>query len=189
MTEQSNEQVEESVIAKDEFTILKERADMLNIKYSPNISLSTLRTRIQEVLEPKEEVAAPVVASSLPGTRQYLEDMCNRLVRVRITNLDPKKRGMPGEYFSVSNDVIGEYKKFIAYGSYTDAGYHIPHILYEMLKGKTYTETTVVKDSRGTEQIRSREMREFSLEVLPNLTQDELDKLAATQVASGSLQD
>ena len=111
-----------------------------------------------------------------------------RLVRVRISNLDPKKKDLPGEILTVANGVIGTVKKFIPYGEATDDGFHIPNILYQHLKERTFSQIRQVRDKRtGTNRTETRDVREFSIEVLEPLTQAELDQLAQAQIAAGSI--
>ena len=111
-----------------------------------------------------------------------------RLIRVRISNLDPKKKDLPGEILTVANGVIGTVKKFIPYGEATDEGFHIPNVLYQHLKERTFTQIRQVRDKRtGTNRTETRDVREFSIEVLEPLTQAELDQLAQAQIAAGSI--
>ncbi len=111
-----------------------------------------------------------------------------RLIRVKITNLDPKKKDLPGEIFTVANGVIGTVRKFIPYGDATENGYHLPNVIYKQLEKRKFQHIIVKRDPRtGENTVQERWVKEFSLEVLPPLTQDELDKLAHAQLAAGSI--
>ena len=109
-----------------------------------------------------------------------------RLVRVRITNMDPKKKDLPGEIWTVANEYLGTVRKFVPYGEQTDDGFHIPYCLYRLLDSKRFLHIRDVKD-RTTGIVRQDKVwaKEFSLDVLPTLTQGELDRLAAAQAAAG----
>ncbi len=108
-----------------------------------------------------------------------------RLVRCRITNLDPKKKDLHGEVISVGNRYIGTVKKFIPFGEQTENGYHIPKVLFDELAGREFLhiKTTRVKKT-GQINVETKYVKEFSLEVLPQLTQAELADLAAQQAAA-----
>ena len=119
--------------------------------------------------------------------RQHLQQEKMKLVRVRITNLDPKKKDLPGEIITVANEFLGTVRKFVPFGEVTDNGYHIPQCLYDMLKERTFVSIKTRKGPKGEQIVEHQNAREFSLEVLPPLTQEELAKLGAAQQAAGGL--
>lgn len=130
---------------------------------------------------------APVQASSKPKSlRQMLMQEQLKLVRVRIQNLDDKKKDLPGEIFTVANEYIGTVKKYIPYGEASDDGYHIPYCIYQMLKDRKFLSIRTGKGKNGTPKVETRWAREFAIEVLPPLTQEELERLAQAQIAAGS---
>lgn len=118
--------------------------------------------------------------------RQKLIKEATMLVRCRITNLDPKKKAWPGEFFTVANEYVGTHKKFVPYGEAGQA-YHLPKIIFDMLKEKQYLHIRTFRDPVNKEKIKVEEkwMPEFSLEILPNLTPAELEDLKKAQNASG----
>lgn len=110
------------------------------------------------------------------------------LLRCRITNLNPAKKDLHGEIFVVGNRYIGTVRKFVPYGEATDDGYHIPKVLYDELVSRQFQQINTKRDPRtGTNQVTTRWVREFAIEVLPPLTQEELNKLATAQAAAGSI--
>ena len=121
--------------------------------------------------------------------RQQLFNENMKLVRVRIQNLDPKKKDLAGEIISVSNKVLGTVKRFVPYGEVTDEGWHIPYIIYKELSTRKFLQITTSKD-RQTKQVKviKRWAKEFAFEVLPPLTEAELKQLAAAQAAAGSIE-
>ena len=190
--------------AVDELTLLKERAKVMGIPFSNNISLETLRKRVADKMEGKGE--APEV-NALTGDPEITQAMAAkplnqkanavalrklmyaqqmRQVRVRVTNMDPKKKDLPGEIWTVANEYLGTVRKFVPYGEQTDDGFHIPYCLYCLLDSKRFLHIRDVKD-RTTGIVRQDKVwaKEFSLDVLPTLTQAELDRLAAAQAAAG----
>lgn len=126
----------------------------------------------------------PVRAKSL---RQHLRDEKMKLIRVRITNLDPKKKDLPGEIITVANEYLGTVRKFVPFGEVTDNGFHVPQCIYDMLKERTFVSIKTRKDAKGQTIVEHQNAREFALEVLPQLTPEELAQLSAAQAAAGGL--
>lgn len=206
------------MIGQDERTLLKKRADMLGIGYSPNIGTDTLRQRVNDFLEGKrqaEESEDPEVnaleagaelendttteaelqggtkekKAKTPTLRQYLYDKQMKLLRLRIQNLDPKKKDLHGEIIAVANKHIGTVRKFVPYGEVTEDGFHVPYIIYKALDRRRFLNIRVTKDRRtGKEIVHQGWAKEFSLEVLPPLTQSEINRLATAQAAAGSIE-
>lgn len=172
---------------KDEFTLLKEQADVLGIQYSNNIGLETLKSRIQEKLGNDEEsVEEAPTKKAKPSSRQKAIEEQTKLIRVRITCMNPNKREVPGGIFAVGNKYIGTVRKYIPYNT-TEDGYHVPNCLLELLKRKKFTQRIKVKDRSvlGGERIETRTVNEFAIEVLPPLTEAEIKELAEEQRATG----
>ena len=205
MSETMNPELDEAdPLADNELTILKNRARMMGITFSNNIGVEALRKKIADrqngTGDDAEQIQDPVTdpepnpltlaneAPNRPETRIELRERLRkenlRLVRLRITNLDPKKKDLPGEILSVGNDVLGMVKKYVPYGEVTENGYHVPYIIYNMLKARKFLDIRVTKDNRGRERIIQRMVPEFALEELPMLTTKELAELKAAQAAA-----
>ena len=191
-------------VVEDELTLLKDRAKLMGIKFSNNIRIEGLREKIaakqageeMPADEPTnkvnpldaagagEEAAAPKSMS----LREYMVSTQMKLVRLRIQNLDPKKKDLQGEVITVANEFLGTVRKFVPFGEVTDEGYHIPYCIYNMLSERVFLHIRTFKDKRtGQIQIEQKEVREFALEVLPPLTPKELAALATAQQAAGGL--
>lgn len=108
-----------------------------------------------------------------------------KLVRCRIQNLDPKKAELPGEIFTVANRILGTVRKYVPYGEVTDNGYHLPYIIYKQLEDRRFLNIRT-STKNGQVRVESNWAKEFAIEVLPPLTQEELDRLAAAQAAAGN---
>lgn len=192
---QGNDSVDELQV--DEMTILKQRATMMGIKFSNNIGLEALRKKVADAQEGITEQEQPEVNPL--ATTPVQEDKLSmaqrirlentRLVRVRIQNLDPKKKDLPGEILTVANDYMGTVRKYVPYGEATDNGYHIPYCLYKLLKNRKFLNVSVKKGRNGKERVEQQWVREFAIEILPQLTQEELKQLGQAQLAAGSLND
>lgn len=187
--------------APDERQMLMQKARLMGIAFSPNIGVETLRARIREKLEVDAQGATPApVPAPTPAPsaeraerartrtlRQHLLDENMRLVRLRITCLDPKKKDLPGEIITVANEYIGTVRKFVPFGEVTENGYHVPHCIYKLLKGRKFLNIKVIKSRDGNrDRVETTYVPEFALEVLPPLTPAELQKLATAQLAAGN---
>lgn len=196
---QGNEDTVNDIAMPSELEVLKQRATLMNIKFSNNISVEKLREKIEAAQakdepEVKESAVNPLGEKQEAGVKkmtlgQKIRAEQTRLIRVRIQNLDPKKKDLPGEIITVANEYMGTVRKFVPFGEVTDNGYHIPYCIYEFLKERKFINITTRKGKNGLPDIRATEAREFSIEVLPPLTEAELAQLAQAQIAAGSLND
>lgn len=179
---------------QDELKTLKHKADLMGIAYSNNISAETLRKKIEDKMEgvtpetaevnPLEPEAPKKLSKNARRHKMMLEQ--TRLVRCRITNLDPKKKDLHGEIVTVANPVIGTIRKFIPFGEFTDNGYHIPYILYNFLESRRFLNIRTITDRQtGQLRIESNWAKEFAIEVLPPLNHKQLAELKAAQAAAG----
>lgn len=195
---QGNEDTVNDIAMPSELEVLKQRATLMNIKFSNNISVEKLREKI-EAAQVKDEPVVEATVNPLSEKQeagvkkmtlgQKIRAEQTRLIRVRIQNLDPKKKDLPGEIITVANEYMGTVRKFVPFGEVTDNGYHIPYCIYEFLKERKFINITTRKGKNGLPDIRATEAREFSIEVLPPLTEAELAQLAQAQIAAGSLND
>ncbi|ESX17533.1 hypothetical protein X766_15860 [Mesorhizobium sp. LSJC255A00] len=192
--------------------VLKQRAALMGIKHSNNISVAALKAKIEAKLAGEEEAAsadesqdeAPAAeqdaatASAATGPkiapkkvqtlREFMHEREMKLIRLRITNLDPKKASLPGEIFTFANEVLGGVRKYVPYGEVTDNGYHVPFCIYKQLRDREFLSIKIRKGNNGREVVETSWVREFALEILPPLTEVELARLAASQAAAGGLE-
>lgn len=210
---QTNQQgsQEQAASAPTEKQVLMERARMMGITFSNNATPEQLRAKIEAKMAGEQEqatqaeqvnplaaagsttqaaaqqaVEAPVVPRTL---QQMMHDEYQKLIRVRITNMDPRKANLPGEIFTVANEYLGTVRKFIPYGEASEDGYHIPYALYLNLKEREFLNVRTVKDRKtGVPVVTSSMAKEFAIEVLEPLTEEELKQLATAQIAAGSVE-
>lgn len=174
-------------------TALKAKATTLGVKFSNNIGIESLRERIAEHEKAQEATNAtgsvPAAAEANPNShmaiRKRLQKEELKLIRCRITNMNPSKADLKGEIFSVRNKYIGTVRKFIPFGEATENGYHIENILLKQLKARKFLQ---VKTNPKTNVVESqRFVPEFAIEILEPLTETELKQLAAQQAAAAGL--
>lgn len=181
---------EEEEVQVDELTLLKRRADKLGVSYSNNIGLETLKERVANAMEGnkepevKEEAKAES-AQSLVELRAEKRKEAMKLVRIRYTNMNSRKKDVPGEFFTVANGIVGTIKRYVPYGEAAENGWHVENAIYKMMKRRTFTTTVTKRDDKGRPYNTSVERKEFAIEVLDPLTKEELEQLAKDQRASG----
>jgi hypothetical protein len=149
------------------------------VTFAPNplASVNPLETADPVPVPPKKKLSL----------REHMVQSQMKLVRLRIQNLDPKKKDLPGEVFTVANEFLGAVKKYIPYGEASDEGYHVPYCIFTELESRRFQNIRTFTD-KITRQIKIETSwaREFSLEVLPPLTTEELTQLASAQAAAGN---
>ena len=170
----------------DELELLKQRADTLGIKYSPNIGVDALKAKVEAAQngdKPTEDNSAKSAEVPLAVLRKKMRDSEMALVRVRIANLNPDKKDLHGEIFTVANKILGTVRTFVPYGEKTDDGWHIPRIIYKQLKARKFLQIRVTQRGPHTE-VEQKWVPEFALEILEPLTQEDLNRLANQQAAA-----
>ena len=197
--------VEENEAVQDEGTLLKERARRLGISFHPSIGLGKLKAKIEASLsdtpeEKEEEVEAPKASKGAVATKQNpgevpketkletqtrLRKEASKLVRIRITCMNPNKKEWEGEVFTVSNSVIGTHKKFVPFDN--EEGWHVPQVIFNMIKERQCQVFYTKKNDRGVKMRIGKLVREFSIEVMDPLTDKGLDDLAKKQALANSI--
>jgi hypothetical protein len=201
MSETTQEAVELDTV--DELSVLKSRARMMGIEFSNNIGLEKLRQKIAAKMEgepdPTEATTEAPQAAQVnpldsdappPGKvltlREYLVQTELKLIRLRITNMDPKKKDLPGEIFTVANEYLGTVRKYIPYGEASEHGYHVPYCIYRELESRRFLNIRTANNRNGQQiTVESNWAKEFALEILDPLTPKELHQLATAQAAAG----
>lgn len=182
--------------------MLMQKARIMGISFSNNISEDALAEKINAKLNnetpPKEEATSDLnplagdrvgaVPAAKKTLRQRIVDEEMAMVRVRVTNMDPKKKDLRGEIMTVANDYLGTVRKFVPFGEDTDEGYHIPKCILTMMQERRFLQIREVRDRKtGIVRPETAWVREFGIEILPPLTEQELKQLATAQIAAGTV--
>lgn len=178
----------DTVLVQDELITLKARADLLGVAYHPSIGLEKLREKVSAAIagkpdEPAEPAATPVETANQKRLRLHAE--ASKQVRIRVMCMNPEKKEWSGEIFTVGNGAVGTFKKYVPFGN--DEGWHVPHIIYQQLLERQCQVFVTVKDARGNSLRKGKLIREFAVEVLPPLTEDEMKDLAQRQAMSHAI--
>lgn len=191
MSESNNDDV---LSTADELTALKERADLLGVKYHPSISLEKLREKVNASIEGTEPEAPKKAAKAAPVEEHVETDAerrarkkkeANELIRIRVTCMNPAKSEWEGEIFTAGNSLVGSFTKYVPFN--TEDGWHVPRIIYNQIIQRQCQIFVTVRDSRGNSTRKGKLIKEFAVEVMPNLTAEELHDLAQRQAMAKSV--
>jgi len=120
--------------------------------------------------------------------RKVIRAKALRLVRVRVTNLDPSEAQLEGALITVTNKYTGKVSKFVPFGEANEAGWHVPEIILNYLRSQKFVMRREVKGGQfGVKKYNTSHVNKYQIDVLPALTKDEVAKLAAHQRAAGSI--
>lgn len=189
-------------VKQDELVSLKARADMLGLQYHPSIGVEKLRAKVAAAIDgtpsvsdsedDKSEVDLPVAAAPVKPRaetevekRVRLKQEATKLTRIRLTCMNPAKKEWDGEIFTAGNSIIGSVKKFVPFNA--EDGWHVPFIILQMIQDRMCQIFVSTTDSRGNKVRKGKMIREFAVEILPQLNKDELAELAARQAATKAI--
>jgi hypothetical protein len=179
---------DENVPVQDELDVLKKRATMMGVKYHPTISLEKLREKVSAAMEGASE---PEPVQREPGKESTgernarLRKESAKLVRIRVTCMNPNKKEHEGEIFTASNSVVGTFKKYVPFN--TEDGWHVPTIIYKMICDRKCQVFFTAKGPRGNKIRKGKLIKEFNVELLPDLTPEELHELATKQAMANNI--
>ncbi len=115
------------------------------------------------------------------------ENNAMKLIRVIVRPNDPLKLESRGEIFSFGNSVANGgkvVKKYVPFNN--EEGWHIPNIIFANIKA---AECQIFKKvtRNGQETMEPQKIKAYNVEVLSDLTQDEVDKIAIRQKSTSSV--
>lgn len=172
-----------------ELDTLKARAERLGVSFHPSIGLEALKKKLEEKLAsdaPAPEAEATVKAPITPGDIRVMHKRrALKLVRCRVTCMNPNKRDWEGEFFTGGNSVIGSVTKYVPYNTV----WHVPQIIFNVIKERDCQTFITKKTPHGNQRV-GKLIKEFAIEVLEDLDQKELAALAQRQaMAAGTNED
>ncbi len=168
--------------------ILKERAKLMGIPHSPNIGEAALAKKIEEHDRNSQGIVADLVDTSGYDSTEKLSrrelrilarKAAQKLIRVNVMPADPMRSQLNGELIFVGNAEIGTLGKLIPFS--TPGGYHIPEMIYRVLKEKTFTMFRTKKDNFGNEIAYAIQRPAYNIEILKPLNEKQIKKIADRQ--------
>ena len=195
------DKTKEELVA-EELALLKGRAKQMGLTFHPKIGVVALRAKIANRLEgaqdqvdqAEETKASPLTTTKTVAAKATetvtqrnarLRKEAGKLVRVRISCMNPNKSEYEGEIFTVSNAVVGTFKRFVAYNN--EEGWHVPQIIFNHLKERECQIFYTVKGPRGNKIRKGRMIKEFAIEIMDPLTPAEIDALKIKQAMANNL--
>ncbi len=196
-------QAELDVQEPSELDTLKARAKLLGITHHHNVGVAKLKGLIENHLNPQKDEPEkiqvtddthknpdpgpvdtskydPAAAMSPAMKKRWKRSEASKLVRIRVTCMDPDKKEYDGEIISVGNRSFGTIKRFIPYNQ--DEPTHCEQMLFNFLKERKCTVTKTVTEN-GRKVQRKMLINAYAIEELAPLKRDELELLKKTQAA------
>lgn len=178
-----------------ELDSLKAKATKMGLKFHPSISVDKLRDKVVAAINGEPEApevpdapvapVAEVVEESAVARKLRKKREAAELVRIRVTCMNPNKRDWDGEIFTAANSTVGTFKKYVPFNA--DEGWHVPRIIYNMIIQRMCQVFVTKKGARGISTKEGKMIREFNVEVLPMLTEQELYDLAQQQAMAKAI--
>jgi len=166
---------------------LKDIAREIGLEFPKNIGKTKL---LEKIIADEAEVEGKPKATEVEGfkvrkkeTPSEIKKRMNKLVRCRISANDPqyKERSFVSMQVGNSTAVVGKHIPF-------DTIWHVQEIILDRLKKRTYRQTKFKTDRLTGNKIPVTTIKpSFAIEILPQLSEKELEKLAAEQAARGSI--
>lgn len=167
----------------DELAELQNTANLLGVRYNAKTNAATLREKIDEVKKARGEAVTSIKQAGVSNNEAKRKAM--KLVRCLIVNNDPNKSDLDGTIITVANAKFGIVKKWVPFRGY-ESGYHVPQCILDYLRSKKFVRAWSTKDPKTGTDIPHRSVApEYSITVLPDLTEEEFEELKKTQIASG----
>lgn len=182
MSEQFDDQ---QITPEQQLESLKNKANLLGVKFHPTISLDKLREKVTVAQAGEPDADEPKKVNPVLEERAALRAEALKLVRVNITPMDPSKREYHGDIFSISNSVF-TVKRFVPYN--TTEGTHIEKAIYDNLKEKR-VQVFVKKKINGQEKKEGKLIAAYGIELLDPLTPVEIKELARRQAMAGGAEE
>lgn len=150
--------------------------------------IAALTTAIKEELALNTPTRDLTPQEKVNAARDEARKEATKLIRVNVQCMNPLKKEWPGEIITVGNGLIGTISKMVPFD--TVDGWHIPNIIYLYMKERQYQQFAAKKVPKGQPSSRvTKLVREFAIEVLPDLTEKELAALKQRQLIAKNSQE
>ena len=158
-----------------------------NAETDPDVSVEYAQEEVDTIKAAEVAGKADVFT---PGKQQTASQIsaerskeATRLVRVRVSNMNPLKGSMLGEIFSVGNSKIGFLKKYVPFNA--EAGWHVPHMIVQHMREKKFLSHFEVKVN-GKKVNKHKLIPEYAIEIMTPLTEKEIHELKQRQLMAAA---
>ena len=163
------------------------------IKMHHKTNAIKLRKTLQDDVD-KNDTKVPVEVKSSPvkpakvkkKPEMTLEEKCLHLKRIIVTPNDPELSGHSGLVFTVIATGVKNgiaIKKYVPFNN--EEGWHVPNVICNQIANAEMQKFKSVKAPNGDTILQPYQAKKYNVQVLPDLTQKEINKLAASQAARG----
>jgi hypothetical protein len=173
---------EETILNKINAEQARRYKEMAEAKSSSDVAEAPEEAEATPKL-PKTKVRAKTGAQFAQEQFNERKQNARRLVRVRITCMNPDKRKLQGDYFSVGSANMGTIKRFVLFNK----PWHVESAILKEIRNKKFSTYVDVPDGQGGTRRKSQLVAEYGVEILPGLTEKELADLAREQAVSDRL--
>ena len=115
------------------------------------------------------------------------EQQAMKLIRIVVSPNDTLMASYPGLIFTVGSSRLSKngemVKKFVPFNN--EAGWHVPKIIYDQINAAEMQKFRTVTSPNGEKILEPYLTKKFNVRILPELSVDELEKLAASQQVAG----
>jgi hypothetical protein len=182
----------DQIVEPTELEALKQRADQMGLAYHPSIGVDALRDKVKAHLTgqnaPQVNVTvqtefkptAEALQFSVDQNNNYIRRQALRLVRVQLVCMNPNKKEWEGEMFMVQNDILTA-KRYVPF----NVPWHVEQCLLDMIQDRQCQIFRNHKQENGVKTQKPVYISEFSVSILPPLTEQEIEDLRKAQALRG----
>ena len=181
---------------KTELELLQEQATIMGITFSKKAGVAALKEKIaakmngESIEDDEVEVEQTPTKQTLTKAeteakqRKEIYNEAMKLVRIHVSCMNPAMSEVPGAIFAVANEYIGNVRKYVPFTGHDD-GWHVPNCIYQLLLSKQFTTTRTQRDPITKREVQVPvTLKEFNIQVLPQLTEEELELMKKAQLAA-----
>lgn len=152
----------------------------------PSLAAAVEAEQAPAAADPVAELPKPKAPETKDEKRNRLRREATKLVRIRITCMNPAKKKWGGDMFCVSNKNFGNIQRYVPF----ERDWHVEAVLLDMIRERQY----LTFDSRktkvsGIEVKEPRYVPEFAIAILDPLTPAQLKDLAQRQAMADGTQE
>lgn len=185
--------------AVTDLDILKNLARDMGIPFHPSIGYAALKAKIAEATDASDAEAAAadhnpaleevVVPARAKRTPAEIKEDALRLVRVRISCMNPAKKEYEADVFCTGNKHTGTMKHVVPF----NVPWHVPNMILKMIQQRqcqVFVPKKVRLESGLTVSTRQGKLiKEYAVEILPELSPAELKDLSQRQAMANGTAD
>lgn len=145
----------------------------------PSVPAPIAAGRIQAIENEDTGTTKYQLVETAAEKRRRIKRNAEELIRVRVTCMNPAKKDWHGEIFTVGNSAVGTIKKFVPFNA--EEGWHVPRMILEMMEQRVCQIFVNKKTKAGVTIKEGKQIREFNIEILHPLDEEDLQELARRQ--------